>query len=83
MDDLNFKRQLNTLIEQIEQCRNDPESTPSYRILIEQLSSLTLININSKKGLIMHFLVDSYNGNGKIAAQVGEFISLYTKRKRM
>jgi hypothetical protein len=80
MDDLNFERQLNALIEQIKQCRDDPESAPSYRILLEQLSSLTLDNINSKKGLIMHFLVDSYNGSGKIAAQVGEFISLYTKR---
>jgi hypothetical protein len=80
MDEFNFKRQLNALIEQIKQCRDDPESTPSYRILLEQLSSLTLNNINSKKGLIMHFLVDSYNGSGNIAAQVGEFISLYTKR---
>jgi hypothetical protein len=81
MDDSNFKRQLNVLIKEIEQHKNDPESAPSYRFLLEQLSSLTLSNIDSRKGLIMHFLVDSYNGSSKIAAQAGEFISLYTKRQ--
>jgi hypothetical protein len=80
MDEQNFRRQLNALIEQIGQQKDDAESTPSYRILLGQLSNLTLSNIESKKGLIMHFLVDSYNGSSKIAAEVGEFISLYTKR---
>lgn len=79
MDDYNFRKQLKGLIEEVERQENDPVTAPSYHILLEQLSNLTFSNIESKRGLIMHFLVDSYNGSNKIATQVGEFISLYTK----
>ncbi|MBS1749439.1 MAG: hypothetical protein JST63_06025 [Bacteroidetes bacterium] len=83
MVDINFSRRLNELIEEIKsENENSHNSNPSYLYLIDRLTNLSMANIESQKGVIMHFIADSYSGSKNIGAKVAEFISLYTSKKR-
>lgn len=78
MNEENFNRQLNVLNEELKKVNKDSE--PSYAYLLDKLSDLSIDTINSRKGAILHFLADSYNGSSQIASRVADFITLYTTR---
>ena len=80
MNEENFKRQLNIIVEELKRARSDSEAERSYTYLLEKLSDLTINNIKDRKGIILHFLADSYNGSKEIAARIADFISLYSTR---
>jgi hypothetical protein len=79
MDEENFNRQLNVLIEQIKSSNEDSDSAASYAYLLDKLSGLSINNINNRKDIVLHFLVDSYNGNNQLAGQIAEFLQSYSK----
>jgi hypothetical protein len=83
MIDINFRRRLNELIEEIKkENKNSGNLNPSYLHLIDRLTNLSMTNIESQKGAIMYFIADSYNGSEDIGNKVAEFITLYTSKKK-
>jgi len=68
------------LIEVFKKAHWDSGSSSSYKYLSDNLSSLSIDNINDKKSVILRFLADSYYGDNQIAIQISEFIDFYTKK---
>jgi hypothetical protein len=80
MHEENFNRQLNVLIEQIKNFNKNSDSPASYAYLLDKLSGLSINNINDRKDIVLHFLVESYNGSNQLAGQIAEFLQSYTNR---
>jgi len=80
MHEESFNRQLNALIEEIKTSDWNSDNAGSYTYLLDNLSGLSVSNINDKKGGILRFLADSYNGNNQMAIKIDEFIGFYTRK---
>ena len=55
--------------EAINEC-SDASERRSYEIAIKILNSITLENMKLKKGLLSHFIVDSYTGKQKLGSEL-------------
>jgi tagatose-1,6-bisphosphate aldolase len=72
MDEAFFSRQLGKIIEQVKKSNTGGSVTTDR--LVDMLAELSPNNIKERKGAIMHFLVDSFDGSNQVASQLSEFI---------
>jgi hypothetical protein len=82
MERLNFNKQLDCLIDSLKLLQKNEPDNPAYEYLIIKLSNLSIDNLQSQKDLILHFMVDSYDGNIELRNKIVEFLSLHSINKK-
>lgn len=83
MDEENYKRRLESLVKELTVLQKESNSpNSSYEYLITELTDLSFPDLKKKKNELMHFLVDSYDGDKKTGNSISEFIGLYSSKQK-
>ncbi len=78
MNIVNFNNQKKHLVDELRAFQNEDPANTSYQYLLTQLSQLSLENLKSLKGKIIHFILDSYDGDTTMGDKIVQFLKLYS-----
>lgn len=80
MSSVNFNNKLEELINELKELQKKDVTNDSYAYLINKLSQLSSENFDFLKELILHFIVDSYNGDINVGDKIIQFMKLYSSK---